>query len=209
MSTEYDIPNIIHYRKKKPNHVIPKYERKCIKCQKEFIGYKNQKQCFECLNAPKGKAHPFICSRCGRRTKALSAYGGQSKPYNDNNSSNSAKEYLCSFCLSRAKGSILWAKEHPVKTPDNKPKLTKTCPQCKTVFHTNYKQKLFCNIECSSRYHYLKNKNPQFRIKVGVCPECKKPFTYIYRQIYCSEKCKKQYYDSKKPHKHYSLKDGD
>jgi hypothetical protein len=80
--------------------------------------------------------HPYGCSRCGRRTKTV-------QPFRE--------EYLCSFCMKKAKDEISENKNFPTL-------ITKTCKECGSEFKTTKQIRVFCSEDCKMVNYAKKTK---------------------------------------------------
>jgi hypothetical protein len=89
------------------------------------------------------RLHPFFCSRCGRHTKKLKVY-------------NFGKEWLCSFCLERAKDQIFTDKYYGESEPKKA-----VCPVCKKTFEREKCSKglrIYCDEDCKNKAYNDRHK---------------------------------------------------
>lgn len=129
----------LFYSKNKTNRNKPKHHKICGKCGKAFLGYVKQKYCPECRKKTKPQNS---CSRCGRKSSFLYPFA----------KGTTTEELLCSFCSDHVRGLIRNYKERP--NPDYNPKFSKVCPECRKTFETTWKVKIYCCVECESKFNF-------------------------------------------------------
>lgn len=78
----------------------------------------------------------------------------------------------------------------------NKPKYTKSCAVCSSVFKTTFSKKSWCSKECGKEYPKIRIRVPRFE---SDCIQCGSKMTGIKSKRFCSDRCQKTHLKKKSP----------
>lgn len=75
------------------------------------------------------------------------------------------------------------------------------CPTCSSFFKPKKSTSQFCSTKCGQRAKYLKSKGLTEADYTKPCVHCNTVFTAVYanRHLYCSKKCKNQFFAQRNP----------